>query len=480
MSEWPVYDFLSQSAQKWPDKKALIDARGSLTFKELWLEVETLKELLIHQGIKAGQGLGVMARNGRGFVIGVFAGLGAGATVMPLSHQFKSYELEKLLLKAPLHAILDDQSGVSPEGSECCELGSAEETFRFSWINKEREEAFVENVEKAAFVRFTSGTTGAAKGVVLSHQAVAERTAAAKEALKFDEDEVVVWVLPMAYHFIVSIVTYLRYGVCMSVCKDLFAKSILETIRRDGGTFLYAAPMHYQMMCKDKSGVEIPTLKRAVSTSSGIGAEVSKAFEERFAVAVSQAYGIIEIGLPIINFSQDFPKSIGWAQPGFEVEIFDDHHHSLPAGTIGHLVIRGPGMFDAYMNPPRLRDEVLKEGWFFTGDLASKNETGLISVEGREKSMINVAGNKAFPEEVEEVINLYPAVTQSFVYGRAHDIMGEVVVADVVVEGEGDLAKKIRNHCRKHLSVHKVPQEINVVPSIEMTGSGKLRRGSKE
>src|SRR4030095_2087491 len=104
------------------------------------------------------------------------------------------------------------------------------------------------------------------------------------------------------------------------------------------------------------------------------------------------------------------PDSIGYAVNGYEVAILNDDFKELPPGSTGNLAIKGPGMLDGYLSPPTSREAILQHGWFMTGDLASKNSDGLIKVEGRKKSMINVAGNKVFPEDVESVLNRHPAI----------------------------------------------------------------------
>jgi acyl-coenzyme A synthetase/AMP-(fatty) acid ligase len=164
--------------------------------------------------------------------------------------------------------------------------------------------------------------------------------------------------------------------------------------------------------------------------------------------------------------------------PAYRVEVLGDDGKMVSPGTTGHLVMRGPGMFDAYLFPFRLRREVLSEGWFHTGDLAVKDEHGLISLMGRKKSMINVAGNKVFPEEVESVLNRHPAVSVSRVSGFQHPLLGECVAAEVVLKPGTDAtgSEALRNYCLEHLSSYKVPQRIEIVQDLPMTGSGKIKR----
>ena len=134
-------------------------------------------------------------------------------------------------------------------------------------------------------------------------------------------------------------------------------------------------------------------------------------------------------------------------------------------------------MFDGYLSPPTRREEVLKEGWFITGDLASMTIDGLVEIKGRTKNVINVLGNKVFPSEVEEVINQFQGIVESKVYGEKHVLMGEIVSADVMVETKASFdPEQLIQHCRQVLSPFKIPQRIHVVDHIEMTPSGKIRR----
>ncbi|HXU27054.1 MAG TPA: fatty acid--CoA ligase family protein, partial [Bacteroidia bacterium] len=320
---------------------------------------------------------------------------------------------------------------------------------------------------------------GKAKGVIISHASVLERVDAANEALKLNEQDRVVWVLPMAYHFVVSIVLYIKYGVGIIINDNFLADSIIQSINQYKGTFLYAAPMHIKLLATYKPNVELPTLKEIISTTTAISADVCKAFESKYDLPVSQAYGIIEIGLPIINLrsSTQYPEAVGYALSAYTVEILDENFNIVENETIGRLAIKGPGMFDGYLSPPTSREDVLQHGWFMTGDYALKKADGLLIIKGREKNVINVSGNKVFPNEVEEVINGYKGIINSKAFSRVHPLMGEVVAVDIVIDKGVTIDKEtLRNYCKQTLSSFKLPQFINVVDKIEMTDSGKVKR----
>jgi long-chain acyl-CoA synthetase len=477
-----IYGIIQKAAENWGDQPAVYDEYGSLSFIELNNEVNLLKIKLQQLGVSDGNSIGVVAKNSRQFIIGIFAGLGCGASVMPLSHQMKKSEIESVVKEAGLHFVMEEGSGTSLLLNVETEISMSIGFFRFSEIVKERKNRFAPHINNPAFIRFTSGTTGKSKGVVISHEAVAERIQAANKALNLGPDDRVIWVLPMAYHFMVSIVLYINFGAAIVIVKDFMAKTIIECTNRFKGTLLYASPMHIRMLAGDSSGISLPSLKMVISTSAGISTEACVAFKNRFGIDVSQAYGIIEIGLPIINYtkSEEHPEAVGNALPDYQVEILDGENNILPFGEIGKLAIKGPGMFDGYLTPPQKREDVLNDGWFMTGDLASKTVQGLITVEGREKSMINVSGNKVFPEEVEAVLNAHIAVQISQIAGNTHPVMGEIVEASIVLKpGHEATAEELIAWCRKHLSTYKVPQVIHFVSSIALTGSGKILRYKK-
>jgi acyl-CoA synthetase (AMP-forming)/AMP-acid ligase II len=477
-----VFESLSQAARQWPGRPAIVDAAGTLDYQSLWREIESLRAQLARLEVRKGLGVGVRARNGRAFVIGALAALGCGATVMPIHHQLKPDELADMLACAPLGFILDDGCGPTQPGKATRSL----ELSRSMGLRLTRLDGppmpLAPGFEDAAFVRFTSGTTGTAKGVVLTHRAVLERISAANGGLGLTCQDKVLWVMPMAYHFYVSILLYLQAGAAIIVSADYLAESILEAALCHKATFLYVTPIHVRMLTAEGSGRALPpTLKRVMSVSSRLDPHAAREFLARYRVPVAQGYGIIEVGLPIMNIQEaaEHPEAIGRPLPGFEAAILDEAVRPASDGQTGQLAVRGPGMFAGYLIPPKRRDQVLREGCFLTGDLAHRDSAGRIVLDGRTSSVIHIAGHKVFPEEVAGVLDQHPAVLRSRVTSRPHPQLGEVVHAQVQLRNGSPPATRedILLFCRRRLSNHKVPASLEVVTELALTPSGKVRHG---
>jgi long-chain acyl-CoA synthetase len=495
-----VFETLARSAQQWAARVAIIDAGGAMDYRSLWREVEALRVQLDRLGVKPGQGVGIRARNGRAFIIGGLAALGCGAVVMPIHHQIKPDELNDMLAKAPLCVILDDGSGgpikanrpEHPKGwtpSQALSNG-----LRFTQLDNSPA-PLAPQIADAAFVRFTSGTTGEAKGVVLTHRDILERIAAANSGLQLTHDDTILWVLPMAYHFYVSIILYLEAGATVLVSGDYLAESILDSAAQHRATFLYVTPMHIRLLNSAPAGRALPpSLQRVMSVSSRLNPQAARDFHARYKIPVCQGYGIIEVGLPIMNIDEadEHPEAIGRPVSSFEAMIVHEEKDQAERelrptaeGETGQLALRGPGMFSGYLNPPRLRADIMRNGWFLTGDLAHRDSGGRIVLDGRTSSVIHVAGHKVFPEEVAAVLDSHPAVLRSRVFGRQHPQWGEAVYAEAQLRnGNGTsngapnvTSEEILTFCRKRLSSQKVPVTVEFVAQVNMTSSGKVRHG---
>lgn len=408
--------------------------------------------------------VGLACANGVEYIVLALAILKAGGCLVPLADELTEVERQEIIERTHLCGMIVER----PTGAEWV-------AFQTPDLENEAEFAVLD----PAFIRFSSGTTGRSKGVVLSHTKLRERIVAANAALEIGPGDRVLWMLPMAHHFAVSIVLYLFHGACTVIGGSHLAAEVLETARATRATVIYGAPFHHSLLAADQGGYAWPDLRLAVTTAAPLPSELAQGFKSRFGKPLVQGLGIIEIGLPLLNTggAGDCPTAVGRPLPAFDVELRDEEGLPVTVGALGELWVKGPGMFDAYLSPWQTVDEICVAGWFATGDLAVTDAAGRVYLRGRKKSVLNVSGMKVFPEEVEAVIEKHPAVQRCRVTGAPHAVLGTVPTVDAILnEGEALTARELINWCRESLSIYKVPARVRFVEKLPMTASGKIRR----
>jgi long-chain acyl-CoA synthetase len=476
-----LVEFLHISAARHADRPAVTDVRSrrSLTYRELGPESDRVAAFLAQQGVARGQRIGLLAPNGIDYLPAAFGLLASGACLIPLATNLAPPEMARILREVDVNGCLvaPGMNGLGGADDKTTLTAGACAGYTFQWTNRGAEGAPGLRALNPAFIRFTSGTTASSKGVVLTHEATAARIEAADRVLKLSEDDRILWVLPLAYHFAVTIVAYVKAGAHMLMCPDTLPGTLVESINRHRASVLYASPLHFERL-GGLAGTPLPSVRFVLSTSAPITAAVMDRFEAVYGVPVGQAYGIIEAGLPCINLRSDGvpAASVGRPVPGYDVAVFSDEGQRLPADALGEIGVKGAGLFSAYYAPWLLREHLTRDGWFMTGDIGWLDEGGALHLKGRKKAVIFVAGLKFFPEEVEEVLNEFPGVRESRVFGRPHPHLGEVHCAEIVPASAGCDLEALKAHCARALSSYKVPVEFTVVEAIPRTPGGKILR----
>lgn len=468
-----IVDLIRAAAKNDPEHPAIVEAAHRLTYGHLLAAVDRMAITLRAEGIAAGHRVAFVCDDSADYIVVSLAILACGAALVPVSTVHKPAEIECVLASMAVHYLLFDSALPLPPGErKLATEDPLQRVFALRTFAPAPAPPQWESMD-AAFVRFSSGTTGASKGVVLSHRTIEERTSAANRGLNIDQDDVVLWVLSMSYHFVVSILLFLRQGATIVLCAKNMVDSIRSAALEHGGTFIYASPFHYHLLAHAGAvqPEDLQSIRMAISTAVRLPREIGDTFHAKFGFEISEAYGIIEIGLPFINAAPSLqPGSVGQALPDFAVRI-----ESPDEQGVGEIFIRGKGLFDAYFVPWRSRDEVAPDGWFATGDLGRMDATGFLSIVDRVKNVINFAGMKIFPAEVEEVLNAHPSVREALVYGKPHSLYGQLPCAKIVSDAAPNL-QALRRHCFQHLAAYKVPKEFEVVDQLERTASDKLKR----
>lgn len=473
---------LAESARRFPGKPALVVGRRSLSYAALEAGAGRVADALSAAGVELGRKVALAAPNGPEFVAGMMGILRAGAVAVPCSNDLPPAEMEEMAarvgceyrLRLPGHgeAIPMPVAPFEDPGAAAFRLETA------PGAEKEPPDRRLLDLG-ASNIRFTSGTTDAFKGVVLSHAGIADRISVANRALRITADDVVYFGLPMAHHFAVSVMLHLSVGATIVTSRLFLGDAMAETIRRHRATVLYSTPVTYRMMA-EIPGVDpsaLGSVRLAISTAMRLTPDVGAAFRARFGRPLAQALGIIEVGMPIMDLSDlpDRPGCLGRLIDGFEARVVGEDGRPTEDEAAGELWLRGPGMLEAYCSPWRSRDEILEDGWFRTGDLVRRDGEGNFFLLGRSKHLINVGGNKVFPAEIELVLAAHEAVLEAAVVGEPDGILGEVPSASVVLRpGRRVSAEALAEHCRSRLSHFKLPRRIRIVDVLPRTHSGKI------
>jgi long-chain acyl-CoA synthetase len=458
-------ELLDQTASRWPKKPALIEGEIILSYAGLVQKIAELAAQLQLLQMKPGCRVGLCLPNSISYVALTFALWRINAVAVPIPTECTEEEVSNIAATMRLEAI------ISPK-PHAQSVSLAPELFFTKLTPSSPPENHGLNI---AFIRFTSGTTSARKGVVLSHETIRDRVSASNKLLRIGPDDTVMWCLPMSHHFLVTIVLYLSAGATIVLARHVLARPFLEAVNKWHGTVLYAAPFHYALLSRDNSDAKISSVRLAVATTCSLPPDVAENFHQRFGLRLTPALGVIELGLVCVN---DDPStradSVGRPQPDYAVHIRNPDRDGY-----GEIVFAGPGFFDAYDDPWTPREQLMPDGWFATGDIGRVDAQGYLFLAGRKVAVINLAGRKVFPEEIEAVLNRHPAVRESRVFGATHPHLGETVEAEVVLHQPDAGLDPVRAFCREHLASYKIPTRFTVVSALPRTPvTGKIRRAA--
>ncbi len=449
------------------DRTAVTRGNRSVTYAELLAEVDRTRDLLVTQyGIEKHSRTALLYEDSIEYIILALAVLDAGAVMVPISPSLSLMEFDALLERIRINHVISDRSL-----DTLSRTGEIADTAMVYTVDPDIQLFDDPDMADPAFIRFSSGTTGASKGVLLTHPAIIDRTDAADERLRITADDTVAWFLSMSYHFVVTILLFLRRGAHIVLCGDEFPKGAAKAFQKHPPTFMYASPFHFSFLTQSDgfSAEMLKNVRLAVSTAVALDRTTADAFKNKFRIGLSQAYGIIEVGLPFINDRTDdeYIDSVGKILPSYRLLLEDKDENGR-----GRILLKGKGMFDAYVSPFQKRPE-----WFDTGDIGELRN-GYLFIRGRKKNVINFNGMKIFPEEVETAISDFGGIREVRVSPRPHRLYGQLPVAEYTTADDGDRidTAELRRFLRTRLDIYKIPKEFIHTNHIPKTASGKIKR----
>lgn len=465
-----IVDTIFSETTEFTGKKALQQGELCLSYADLAYVVKNCSQLLQEKGLKAYDSVAFVCDDSIEYVVVTLSILALGAVIVPISASLSLDEVDNVIERMQVQYLIADKSVIANCGENSILVSQREFSIKEIYNSDHIDDDFKKM--NPAFIRFSSGTTGASKGVLLSHQSILERTDAANQGLNITSDDNVIWLLSMSFHFVVTILLFLRKGATIVIAGNDFPTGLLNSLQSVEATFIYASPFHYNVLSSNSSFSKdlLKYVRMAVSTAIALPRSIADKFVAKFDMNLSQAYGIIEVGLPFINseLSSEKSDSVGRLLPGYEIMITN-----ADVKGCGEILLKGKGMYEAYVSPWKKRKE-----WFDTGDIGYLDEDGYLFIVGRSKNVINFSGMKIFPYEVENVLNAHEAIKESLVYPVDHDDYGQLPVAKVVLaDGYDELPRAdLRRYCHKNLSSYKTPKKYEIVTELERTASGKIKR----
>lgn len=525
-----LYTNLDQSARNYPQRTASIFMGGKLTYSQLKNHVDRLARALSDRGIKKGDRIALMLPNTPQMIISYYAALRLGAvavgvnpmyTERELTHQLNDSQSETLIfldLLAPKALKVAPQTPVkrliatgikdylpfpknilypfkAKKAGQWAEIPAGSGVLDFKTLLNGAPPSPPEvevKAEDLAVLQYTGGTTGLSKGAMLTHRNLVANVLQLAEwdTEKKVGQETYLCVLPFFHSFGMT--------VCMNVGINSAAtlvlvprfdlKMVLEHIHKYKVNLFPGTPTIYVAIISspDLKNYDMTSLRACLSGGAPLPLEVQVKFQEITGSKLMEGYGLSETS-PVTHanrFDTKAEGSIGLPMPDTLCKVVDSEsgETELPVGEVGEICVQGPQVMKGYWNKPEENEKILRNGWFYTGDIGRMDERGMAFIVDRKKELIIAGGYNIYPREVEEVLYEHPKIKEAAVAGVADPYRGENVKAFIVLkEGQTATEQEIVSFCKERLAPYKVPKLVEFRPDLPKTMVGKiLKRVLKE
>jgi long-chain acyl-CoA synthetase len=480
------------------DKVALISRGRETTYGALRDQVAHVRGGLAALGIEAGDRVALLCGTGRYFVVTYLATLGLGAVSVPLNPTSPSLEIERELAVVGAKAVVVEPSAAAAfRGVRRDEVPTLESVIETEGDSIEgaldladllagpQADSIEVDDDALAVLIFTSGTAGSPRAAMLSHGNLLSNLQQGRSAnARIDADDVVYGVLPLFHIFGLNVVLGLTLarGATVVLVQRFDPSTALDTIRDRRVTVVPGAPPMWLAFSHmdDAPADSFATVRLALTGAAKMPEEAMRRLQHRFGLVIAEGYGLTEAS-PVVTSSAGMPVkigSVGKALEGIDVRVVDDEGDDALQGDAGEIWVKGPNVFQGYLNDPEQTARVLTaDGWLRTGDIATVDEDGYLYLVDRAKDLIIVSGFNVYPNEVENVLVAHPGVAEVGVIGVPHPHQGEAVKAFVVPAADAHLDEdQLIEWCSEQLARYKCPSKILFVDQLPRNVSGKLLR----
>jgi fatty-acyl-CoA synthase len=478
MAPWgqTVAGLLAGAAARYPDRVAVHDDAGAITYDELWRRARAVGASLREAGIGEGMPVGVLMRNHRDFVTACAAAAAVGADLVLLNTGFAAPQLADVVEHEHIRAVIhDDDFGDIVAGCGAELLVDERQLEEWSTSGAIEPGASVGRV-----IILTSGTTGRPKGAArVTDNSAIDGVAAVLDRIPLRAGDVQVIAAPLFHAWGFSHLLLGLTRCTTNVLRRRFdPEQTFHLLADHRARVLVVVPvMLRRMMSVDtKSSITTPDLRVIAASGSAIPGTLVTEVLDHFGPVLYNLYGSTEVAVATVANPDDLtvdPTTAGRVVFGVRVEILDESGNPVPDGRTGRIFVGGALKFDGYTNGG---DKERIRGLLSSGDMGRFRD-GLLFVEGRDDDMIVSGGENVFPQEVEELLAAHPAVSEAAVVGVPDDEFGQRLAAFVVLRPDAELdADGVRSYVKEHLARHKVPRDVTFVDELPRNTTGKLLR----
>lgn len=479
-----LVELLTDAARRSPSGIAVHDGTRALTFRALRQLSLVLRDEIERQ--TNGQRVGIVLPASAVFPAALMGTLWSKRVAVPLNFLLPAEELGPIVRDADLDLILTvrhfaDLARDLPARVIFLEDLPLKRAMLLSYLRRTPAVPKVD-ADETAVLLYTSGTTGQAKGVELTHRNLFSNCMSAIASLDISPRQRFLNVLPPFHVFglTANVLVPLALAAPVHAIPRFSPPAALRTIVTQGITVLLAIPSMYAALLRMKSASRetFRTVQLAISGGEPLPEGVRVAFRERFGVTIRQGYGLTETSpvVSVARINDDDPRSVGRPLNQVEVNIVDGDGRSIPSEQEGEILVRGPGVMKGYFRRPEDTRAVLDpNGWFRTGDIGKVDERGRLFITGRAKEMLIIGGENVFPREIEAAMESQEGVAQAAVIGVPDELRGEAPVAFVIPKPGAALTEEgLRTATRKLLAGYKVPRRVLIREDLPTGPTGKI------
>jgi long-chain acyl-CoA synthetase len=482
---------VERAAKFFPEKEAIIFEGRKIRYGELNRSANRLANALKSNGVGQGDRVALYLPNIPEFAICYIATLKIGAIAVSVNPMLKSEELKYILndsgsvvlcavgellpnvrrndYPALKHVLIcEGEAQGNPTLGEWMESGSDE--FKMVDLNS----------DQPAVILYTSGTTGFPKGATLTHGNVVSNTYSSTRYSGYTVNDRMALFLPIFHVFGQNYVMNATFTACATLVlfRRFVPTDVLKSIQENRITLFFAVPTIYiALLNMDLSMYDLSSIRYEFSAAATMPREIESKWTEKFGKPIFEAYGLTESS-PFACYNHEIRRkygSVGTPIENVEVKILDDDDNEVPFGTWGEICIKGPGVMKGYWNRPADTEKALRNGWLHSGDTGTMDDEGYVFIVDRVKDMINAAGFKIWPAEIEQFLYRHPAVKELAVYGVPHPEKGEAVRAAIVLkDGARVTSEEIIAFCRENLANYKIPASVDFIDELPKSATVKI------